>query len=120
MPRKDDPTLTKWETTKPGQPPDTDLGSWMAYTAYQLIYGHILGGQMGEDLLFVLQNSAGAVALMRDAMKLRESERDFLVLGRMLRPPVATVQLPTVEMCGNKPCATTRRMVLLCDRICEI
>ena len=119
MPSKDDSTLTKWETTKPGQPPDTDLGSWMAYTAYQLIYGHILGGQMGEDLLFVLQNSAGAVALIRNAMRLRESERDFLVLGRMLRPPVATVELPTVQLCGNKPCATTRRLVLLCDRICE-
>ena len=69
-------------------------------------------------MLFVLQNSAGAVALMRDAMRLRESERDFLVLGRMVRPPVVTVELPTTAMCGNKPCATTRRLVLLCDRIC--
>ena len=25
----------------------------------------------------------------------------------------ATVELPTVDMCGNKPCVTTRRMFLL-------
>eukprot|EP01046_Picozoa_sp_COSAG06_P090889 COSAG06_NODE_37192_length_438_cov_0.758112_1_plen_122_part_01 len=75
----------------------------MAYSALQLVYAHIPGAMMTEDLLFVLENSPGALSLWRDMMRLRESARDFLVFGRMLRPPAATVPLKNVPMCGNKP-----------------
>jgi hypothetical protein len=75
----------------------------MAYSALQLIYGHIPGAMKTEDLLFVLENSAGALALWRDMMRVRADARDFLVFGQMLRPPAATVPLKSVQMCGNKP-----------------
>lgn len=75
----------------------------MAYSALQLVYGHIPGAMMTEDLLFVLENSAGALSLWRDMMRLRLQAQDFLVFGQMLRPPAATVQLQHVPMCGNKP-----------------
>ena len=103
VPNKSDPTLKTWNSNKPGQDEATELGSWMAYSALQLVYAHIPGAMMTEDLLFVLENSAGALSLWRDMMRLRESARDFLVFGRMLRPPAATVPLKNVPMCGNKP-----------------
>ena len=103
VPNKLDPTLRTWATNKPGQDESTNLPSWMAYSALQLIYGHIPGAMMTEDLLFVLENSAGALSLWKDMMRLRLEARDFLVFGQMLRPPVAKVQLQHVPMCGNKP-----------------
>lgn len=103
MPNKSDPTLRTWATNKPGQEESTNLPSWMAYSALQLVYGHIPGAMMTEDLLFVLENSAGALSLWRDMMRLRLQAQDFLVFGQMLRPPAATVQLQHVPMCGNKP-----------------
>ena len=103
VPNKSDTTLKTWSTNKPGQNESSDLPSWMAYSALQLVYGHIPGAMMTEDLLFVLENSAEALALWRDMMGLRAEARDFLVFGQMLRPPVATVPLRSVPMCGNKP-----------------
>lgn len=100
MPNKSDPTL------KTGWVQGSNLASWMAYSALQLVYGHIPGAMMTEDLLFVLENSAGALALWRDMMRVRADARDFLVFGQMLRPPAATVPLKSVEMCGNKPIET--------------
>ena len=38
VPNKSDPTLKTWNTNKP-----SPLPSWMAYSALQLVYGHIPG-----------------------------------------------------------------------------
>ena len=57
VPNKSDSTLRTWATDKPGQNQSTELPSWMAYSALQLVYGHIPGAMMTEDLLFVLENS---------------------------------------------------------------
>jgi hypothetical protein len=103
VPNKADPTLKTWATNKPGQNQSSNLPSWMAYSALQLVYGHIPGAMQTEDLLFVLQNSGGALRLWRDMMRVRANARDFLVFGQMLRPPVVTVPLKSVQMCGNKP-----------------
>lgn len=103
MPNKSDSTLRTWATNKPGQNQSTELPSWMAYSALQLVYGHIPGAMMTEDLLFVLENSAGALALWRDIVKIRVEAQDYLVFGRLLRPPQPTSALKTVPMCGNKP-----------------
>ena len=65
--------------------------------------GQTLVAMMNADLLFVLQHSTGALALWRDITRVRATARDFLVFGQMLRPPVASVPLETVPMCGNKP-----------------
>ena len=100
VPNKSDTTLRTWGSDKSQR---ANLQSWMAYSALQLVYGHIPGAMMTEDLLFVLQHSTGALALWRDMMRVRAQARDFLVFGRMLRPPVASVALKTVMMCGNKP-----------------
>eukprot|EP01051_Picozoa_sp_SAG22_P011910 SAG22_NODE_1187_length_5217_cov_5.282532_3_plen_277_part_00 len=105
VPNKSDPTLRTWATNKPGQDEGTDLPSWLAYSALQLVYGHIPGAMMTEDLLFVLENSAGALGLWRDMMQLRADAQAFLVFGQMLRPPTATVPLRDVPLCGNKPLA---------------
>ena len=94
---KSDPTL------KTGWVQGTNLASWMAYSALQLVYGHIPGAMMTQDLLFVLENSAEALALWRDMMRVRADARDFLVFGQMLRPPAATVPLQSIRLCGNKP-----------------
>ena len=75
----------------------------MAYSALQLVYGQIPGAMMTEDLLFVLENSVGALALWRDIVKIRVEAKDYLVFGRLLRPPQPTGPLTTISMCGNKP-----------------
>ena len=105
VPNKSDPTLRTWATNKPNQSESTDLPSWMAYSALSLVYGHVPGAMMTDDLLFVLENSAGALALWRDMMRVRIEARAFLVFGQMLRPPTATAPLTHVPMCGNKPLA---------------
>ena len=105
VPNKSDPTLRTWATNKPNQSESTDLPSWMAYSALSLVYGHVPGAMMTEDLLFVLENSAGALAFWRDMMRVRIEARAFLVFGQMLRPPTATAPLTHVPMCGNKPLA---------------
>jgi hypothetical protein len=117
VPNKSDSTLRTWDTNKPDQNQSTDLPSWMAYSALQLVYGQIPGAMMTEDLLFVLENSAGALALWRDIVKIRAEAKDFLVFGRLLRPPQPTGSLKTVSMCGNKalnhfPCVSTARSCL--------
>ena len=106
VPDKSDNTLRTWSTNKPGQNQSTNLPSWMAYSALQLVYGHIPGAMMTEDLLFVLENSAGALSLWRDIVQVRAEARDYLVFGKLLRPPQPTVPLQTVPMCGNKPLDT--------------
>eukprot|EP01052_Picozoa_sp_SAG31_P029775 SAG31_NODE_2990_length_4812_cov_6.899215_2_plen_779_part_00 len=106
VPNKSDATLKTWVTNKPGEDESTDLKSWMAYSALQLVYGHIPGAMMTEDLLFVLQHSTRALSLWRDMMRLRQHEADFLVFGRMLRPPQPTTKVKTVPLCGNKPLST--------------
>ena len=60
---------------------------------------------MAEDLLFVLENSAGALQLWRDMMQLRLHAQDYIVFGQMLRPPSSKADLANVAMCGNKPLA---------------
>ena len=45
MPNKADPSLQTWATNKPGQDERTDLPSWMAYSALQLVYGHTSHGR---------------------------------------------------------------------------
>lgn len=106
VPNKSDTTLRTWSTNKPGQDESTNLPSWMAYSALQLVYGHIPGAMMTEDLLFVLENSAGALSLWRDIVQIRAAAREYLVFGKLLRPPQPTVPLATVSMCGNKPLDT--------------
>ena len=103
VPNKSDTTLRTWATNKPGQNQSTNLPSWMAYSALQLVYGHVPGAMMTEDLLFVLENSAGALSLWRDIVRIRVDANDYLVFGRLLRPPQLTSALPTVSVCGNKP-----------------
>jgi hypothetical protein len=59
---------------------------------------------MTEDLLFVLEHSSGALAFWRDIVRVRAEAQDFLVFGRLLRPPQPTgPALKMVPMCGNKP-----------------
>lgn len=103
VPNKTDPSLRTWNTNKVGQDERTNFPSWMAYSAHQLVYGHIPGAMMTEDLLFVLENSAGALQFWRDMMQLRLHAQDYLVFGQMLRPPTATTEITSVPMCGNKP-----------------
>jgi hypothetical protein len=74
VPNKSDPTLRTWATNKP-----SPLPSWMAYSALQLVYGHIPGAMMAEDLLFVLENSAGALQLWRDITQLRLQAKEHLL-----------------------------------------
>ena len=48
VPNKSDPTLKTWATNKPNQDQSTNLPSWMAYSALQLVYGHIPGAMMNQ------------------------------------------------------------------------
>ena len=80
-----------------------NLASWRAYIAFQVSFGHLIGWQMVEDLIFILSNSKVSLAYLQQAARLFLEHPEFMFHGRLMRPPTFEVPLPVVTMTGNNP-----------------
>ena len=75
----------------------TDMISWRAALAHQLVYGSVLSWQLAPQFLYIMQHSPEHLQFVKDAIALRKSAGEYLVHGRVMRPPtVLGPPLPTV------------------------
>ena len=75
----------------------TDMVSWRSSLAHQLVYGSVLSWQLAPQFLFIMQHSPPHLRFVRDAIALRESNADYIVHGRVMRPPTLLgPPLPTI------------------------
>ena len=71
--------------------------SWRSGIAHQLVYGSVLSLQMAPQFLFIMKHSPMHLRFVQDAIALRKSAAQYLVHGRVMRPPVVLGSpLPTV------------------------
>ena len=91
------PGFLKINFTGPNSVNHTDMISWRSALAHQLIYGSVLSWQLAPQFLYIVQHSVQHLRFVKDAIALRKSAADFLVHGRVMRPPtVLGPPLPTV------------------------
>jgi hypothetical protein len=75
----------------------TDMVSWRSAIAHQLVYGSVLSWQLAPQFLFIMEHSPPHLRFVQDAIALRKSAVEYLVHGRVMRPPtVLGPPLPTV------------------------
>lgn len=75
----------------------TDMVSWRAALAHQLVYGSVLSWQLAPQFLYIMQHSPRHLRFVQDAIALRESAAEYLVHGRVMRPPtILGPPLPTI------------------------
>lgn len=75
----------------------TDMVSWRSAIAHQLVYGSVLSWQLAPQFLYIMQHSPRHLRFVQDAIALRKSAAEYLVHGRVMRPPVILgPALPTV------------------------
>ena len=63
------------------------MESWRSGLALQAVYGSVLGWQLAPQLRFILTGSPPHLAYMQNLIALRMAALDFLVHGRVMRPP---------------------------------
>jgi hypothetical protein len=102
-----------------------DIVSFRAKFALAFTVGNVLGWGGGDPPLEFLENSAADVAYIQTLVRLRLAHPEYLVHGRLMRPPVLLSYVPSILICnasckpaaydkahlecgrcGHEPCAT--------------
>eukprot|EP01048_Picozoa_sp_COSAG05_P007358 COSAG05_NODE_517_length_9060_cov_7.019306_5_plen_200_part_00 len=83
--------------SNPNSVNNTDMVSWRSAIAHQLVYGSVLSWQLAPQFLYIMQHSPQHLQFVQDAIALRKSAKEYLIHGRVMRPPVLlSAPLPTV------------------------
>ena len=75
------------------------MESWRTGLALQAVYGSVLGWQLAPQLRYILENSPPHLRYMQSVIALRMDAPDFLVHGRVMRPP-NNVRISVLEAGG--------------------
>ena len=84
------------------EPPQTHAAEYRALFAQQFIFGHVLGETYAGNILAAFSRE-GDMAFLRSLVQLKLSHAEYLVYGRLMRPPRISnlARLPETALCNG-------------------